>query len=205
MVVVEQQQKKQKEHMEREVDEETGDGDSAIHLDCLQEGVGQFDSSDDVHSPNSSPRRLQRSVSDVVGCQMLTSRRRPGCQEECFPSPLYRGFLLRHQRRQKECRETEKGKETEFPSNWSNCSDPELMGAADTYNVKGFPRIRHLEDRNCSDARNYSSVGPFECRSEQKLRNCPLQAPSLSIPVVREDEMIEGRAKKRTTIIIGNP
>ena len=203
VVVVEQQEKKV--DMEGEEEEETGDGDSAIHLDCLQESVGQFDSSDDVHSPNTSPRRLQRSVSDVVGCQMLTSRRRSGYQEECFPSPLYRGFLLRHQRRQKESRETEKGRETEFQSNCSNCPDPGHLGATATYNVNSCPKIRHLGGRYSSDARNCSSVGHFECRSDQKLRNCPHQALSLSIPVVREDELGGGRAKKKTTIIIGSP
>jgi len=201
-VVVEQKNKKDMEGKE----EETGDGDSAIHLDCVQEGAGQFDSSDDFQSPNSSPRRLQRSVSDVVGCQMMGSRRRypgggRGDAEECFPSPLYRGFLLRHQRRQRESREADRGREAECHN--SDFSDPGHLAATETYNVmNNCPKIRHLEDRNCSGARNCSNH--FECRTQSKLRNCQL-APSLSIPVVRQDDMGGGRAKKKTTIIIGNP
>ena len=177
----------QKKNTEEREEEENGDGDSAIHLDCVQEGAGQFDSSDDFHSPNSSPRRLQRSVSDVVGCQMVSRRRRRGAggAEECFPSPLYRGFLLRHQRRQRESRETE--------------TDPGHLQDIDSYNVNGCPEIRHLEDRNSSN------LGHFEWRTNSKLRNCFHQAPSLSIPVVGEDDQGGGRAKKKTTIIIGNP
>ena len=170
------------------VDEETGDGDSAIHLDCLQENAGQFDSSDDVHSPvpHSLPRRLQRSVSDVVGCQMLTSRSKPGVPENCFPSPLYRGFLLRHQRRQKESRD----------------SDPEHLRARESYNVNaGCHNIRHLD----SDAKKCSNLGRFEIRSCLESRIFPHQAPTLSIPVVADGEGVGGRAKKKTTIIIGNP
>ena len=166
-------------------DEETGDGDSAIHLDCLQENAGQFDSSDDVHSPvpHSLPRRLQRSVSDVVGCQMLTSRSKPGVPENCFPSPLYRGFLLRHQRRQKESRD----------------SDPEHLRARESYNVNaGCHNIRHLD----SDAKKCSNL---ESRSCLESRKFPHQAPTLSIPVVADGEGVGGRAKKKTTIIIGNP
>ena len=209
-VVVEQKEKKDMEGEE----EETGDGDSAIHLDCVQEGAGQFDSSDDFQSPNSSPRRIQRSVSDVVGCQMMRSwRRHPGgggggggagpggggggdAELECFPSPLYRGFLLRHQRRQKENREADRGKEAEC----HNCdsSDPRHLAATETYNVNNCPKIRHLEDRNCSDARNCSNLEHFKSK-------CHHQAPSLSIPVLRKDALGGGRATKKTTIIIGNP
>ena len=194
-VVVEQKKNKDME--------ETGDGDSAIHLDCVQEGAGQFDSSDDFQSPNSSPRRLQRSVSDVVGCQMMGSRRRHpggggGDAEECFPSPLYRGFLLRHQRRQRESREADRGREAECHN--SNLSDPGHLAATETYNVmNNCPKIRHFEDRNCSDGRNCTNL--HKCTSQS---NCHL-APSLSIPVVRQDDMGGGRAKKKTTIIIGNP
>ena len=202
-VVVEQKKNKDME--------ETGDGDSAIHLDCVQEGAGQFDSSDDFQSPNSSPRRLQRSVSDVVGCQMMGSRRRHpgggggGDADECFPSPLYRGFLLRHQRRQRESREADRGKEAE--SQHSDCSDPGHLAATETYNVmNNCPKIRHIEDRNWSNGRNCTNLEHFESRSKsiKGLRNCH-QAPSLSIPVVRQDDMGEGRGKKKTTIIIGNP
>ena len=188
--------------------EETGDGDSAIHLDCVQEGAGQFDSSDDFQSPNSSPRRLQRSVSDVVGCQMMGSRRRHpggggGDADECFPSPLYRGFLLRHQRRQRENREADRGKEAE--SQHSDCSDPGHLAATEIYNVmNNCPKIRHFDDRNWSNGRNCTNLEHFESRSKSKLSNCHL-APSLSIPVVRQDDMGGGRAKKKTTIIIGNP
>jgi len=202
---VEVEQKKKKDM------EETGDGDSAIHLDCVQEGAGQFDSSDDFQSPNSSPRRLQRSVSDVVGCQMMGSRRRypggggGGGAEECFPSPLYRGFLLRHQRRQRESREADRGREAECHN--SDFSDPGHLAATETYNVmNNCPKIRHIEDRNWLNGRNCTNLEHFESRSKsiKALRNCHL-APSLSIPVVRQDDMGGGRAKKKTTIIIGNP
>ena len=191
-VVLEQKEMKTKKEKDME---ENGDGDSAIHLDCVQEGVGGqfFDSSDDFPSPNSSPRRLQRSVSDVVGCQMLVRSRRRNPEDECFPSPLYRGFLLRHQRRQRESREVD-GKSKDADS-------PDHLGATETYNVmNNYPKIRHLEDRNCSSARNCSNLEHFE----SKLRKCH-QALSLSIPVVREDDTGGGRAKKKTTIIIGNP
>ena len=63
--------------------EREGDEDSAIHLNSA------FD------SLNSSSSSLQRSVSDVVG-----QRRRPGKElQDPFPSDLYRGFLLRHQKK----------------------------------------------------------------------------------------------------------
>ena len=63
--------------------EKEGDEDSAIHLNSA------FD------SLNSSSSSLQRSVSDVVG-----QRRRPGKDsQDPFPSDLYRGFLLRHQKK----------------------------------------------------------------------------------------------------------
>ena len=63
--------------------EREGDEDSAIHLNSA------FD------SLNSSSSSLQRSVSDVVG-----QRRRPGKDfQDPFPSDLYRGFLLRHQKK----------------------------------------------------------------------------------------------------------
>ena len=63
--------------------EKEGDEDSAIHLNSA------FD------SLNSSSSSLQRSVSDVVG-----QTRRPGKDsQDPFPSDLYRGFLLRHQKK----------------------------------------------------------------------------------------------------------
>ena len=58
--------------------EECGDSDSAIQLDCSYD------------SQCMASRPLARSVSDVVA--------RP----HHFPTTLYRGFLLRHQRRQKD-------------------------------------------------------------------------------------------------------
>ena len=64
-----------------------GDSDSAIHLDCSYDSLRL--------SPPEVLRPLQRSVSDVV---VRDWRTRPGSP---FSTPLYRGFLLRHQRRQK--------------------------------------------------------------------------------------------------------
>ena len=58
--------------------EECGDSDSAIQLDCSYD------------SQCLASRPLARSVSDVV------------VRPHHFPTTLYRGFLLRHQRRQKD-------------------------------------------------------------------------------------------------------
>ena len=88
------------------------DGDSAIHLDSTYDSLrgppGVARSPPGVaRSPPGVARQagrqagvarhLQRSVSDVV------VRRRPGGQGHLSPfsTPLYRGFLLRHQRRQR--------------------------------------------------------------------------------------------------------
>jgi hypothetical protein len=73
---------------------EKGDGDSAIHLDS------SCDSLRPAAPAAGRERPLQRSVSDVVG-----HRGRAGGlagEGEPFSTPLYRGFLLRHQRRQKD-------------------------------------------------------------------------------------------------------
>ena len=67
-----------------------GDGDSAIHLNST------FDSINSSSSSSSVERPLQRSVSDVVG-----RKRNEKEASESFPSNLYRGFLLRHQKKQK--------------------------------------------------------------------------------------------------------
>ena len=70
------------------------DGDSAIHLDSTYDSLR---SPPGVARQAGVARHLQRSVSDVV------VRRRPGGQGHLSPfsTPLYRGFLLRHQRRQR--------------------------------------------------------------------------------------------------------
>ena len=72
------------------------DGDSAIHLDSTYDSLRSPPGME--RSPPGVARHLQRSVSDVV------VRRRPGVQGDLSPfsTPLYRGFLLRHQRRQKD-------------------------------------------------------------------------------------------------------
>lgn len=67
-----------------------GDGDSAIHLNST------FDSINSSSSSSSVERPLQRSVSDVVG-----RKRNEKEASESFPSNLYRGFLLRHQKKQR--------------------------------------------------------------------------------------------------------
>ena len=67
-----------------------GDGDSAIHLNST------FDSINSSSSSSSVERPLQRSVSDVV-----TRKRNEKEASESFPSNLYRGFLLRHQKKQR--------------------------------------------------------------------------------------------------------
>ena len=177
---------------EEDVDEETGDGDSAIHLDCLQEGAGQFDSSDDFHSPCTSTRRLQRSVSDVVTCQMLSR----GRTEECFPSPLYRGFLLRHQRRQKESREAELERDKIFNTDVSSDSTSNQEHSS---GIDGCLRMIYTGDGRSGCAKNFCDV-----KSSGPGQNC-LQKHPLTIPVVRQSDLAEGRAPKKTTIIIRNP
>ena len=64
---------------------EKGDSDSAIHLDSSYDSLRS--------SPPKVSRLLQRSVSDVVVLG--------GGAGSPFSTPLYRGFLLRHQRRPK--------------------------------------------------------------------------------------------------------
>ena len=192
-VRVENKEKKKTNTKEEDVDEETGDGDSAIHLDCLQEGAGQFDSSDDYHSPCTSPRRLQRSVSDVVTCQMLSR----GRTEECFPSPLYRGFLLRHQRRQKESREAELERDKIF-----NTDDVSSDSTSNQEHSDGCLRMIYTGDGRSSCAKNFCDV-----KSSGPGQNClQKQTPfPLTVPVVRQGDLAEGRATKKTTIIIRNP
>ena len=191
----EEKKKKTTKTKEEDADEETGDGDSAIHLDCLQEGAGQLDSSDDFHSPCTSPRRLQRSVSDVVTCQMLSR----GRTEECFPSPLYRGFLLRHQRRQKESREAELERDKILNTDVScdSTSNQEHSSGID-----GCLRMIYAGDGRSSCAKNFCDL-----KSSSPGQNCLQKQPPfpLTIPVVRHSDLAEGRASKKTTIIIRNP
>ena len=74
------------------------DGDSAIHLDSTYDSLrGPPGVARQAGRQAGVARHLQRSVSDVV------VRRRPGGQGHLSPfsTPLYRGFLLRHQRRQR--------------------------------------------------------------------------------------------------------
>jgi len=181
---------------EEDVDEETGDGDSAIHLDCLQEGAGQFDSSDDFHSPCTSPRRLQRSVSDVVTCQMLRRSR----TDECFPSPLYRGFLLRHQRRQKESREEEI--ERDKILNTDSVSSESTSNQDHSSGIDGCLRMIYKGDGRSGCAKNFCDL-----KTSGPSQNCFQKQPPfpLTIPVVRQSDLAEGRATKKTTIIIRNP
>ena len=64
-----------------------GDGDSAIHMNSTFDSLNSSSSS-------SVERPLQRSVSDVV-----SRKRSEKVASESFPSNLYRGFLLRHQKK----------------------------------------------------------------------------------------------------------
>ena len=66
-----------------------GDEDSAIHLNSTFDSLNSCSSS-------SIERPLQRSVSDVV-----SRKRNESETSESFPSNLYRGFLLRHQKKQR--------------------------------------------------------------------------------------------------------
>ena len=78
---------------ERESDEKKkreDDEDSAIHMNST------FDILNSSSSSSSVERPLQRSVSDVVG-----RRRNEKETAEPFSSNLYRGFLLRHQKKQR--------------------------------------------------------------------------------------------------------
>ena len=78
---------------ERESDEKKkreDDEDSAIHMNST------FDILNSSSSSSSVERPLQRSVSDVVG-----RKRNESETSESFPSNLYRGFLLRHQKKQR--------------------------------------------------------------------------------------------------------
>ena len=77
------------EPQERKKQWEAGDGDSAIHLNSTFDSINSSSSS-------SVERPLQRSVSDVV-----TRKRNEKEASESFPSNLYRGFLLRHQKKQR--------------------------------------------------------------------------------------------------------
>ena len=77
---------------EREPEEKKeweGDEDSAIHLNSTFDSLNSSSSS-------SVERPLQRSVSDVVA-----RKRNESETSESFPSNLYRGFLLRHQKKQR--------------------------------------------------------------------------------------------------------
>ena len=78
---------------ERESDEKKkreDDEDSAIHMNST------FDILNSSSSSSSVERPLQRSVSDVVA-----RKRNESETSESFPSNLYRGFLLRHQKKQR--------------------------------------------------------------------------------------------------------
>ena len=79
----------EREPEERKKQWEAGDGDSAIHLNSTFDSINSSSSS-------SVERPLQRSVSDVV-----TRKRNEKEASESFPSNLYRGFLLRHQKKQR--------------------------------------------------------------------------------------------------------
>ena len=78
--LVEEKEPDEKKHWE-------GDEDSAIHLNSTFDSLNSSSSS-------SVERPLQRSVSDVVG-----RKRNESEASEHFPSNLYRGFLLRHQKK----------------------------------------------------------------------------------------------------------
>lgn len=78
--LVEEKEPDEKKHWE-------GDEDSAIHLNSTFDTLNSSSSS-------SVERPLQRSVSDVVGRKRNESK-----ASEHFPSNLYRGFLLRHQKK----------------------------------------------------------------------------------------------------------
>ena len=80
--LVEEKEPDEKKHWE-------GDEDSAIHLNSTFDTLNSSSSS-------SVERPLQRSVSDVVG-----RKRNESEASEHFPSNLYRGFLLRHQKKQR--------------------------------------------------------------------------------------------------------
>ena len=80
--LVEEKEPDEKKHWE-------GDEDSAIHLNSTFDTLNSSSSS-------SVERPLQRSVSDVVG-----RKRNESEASESFPSNLYRGFLLRHQKKQR--------------------------------------------------------------------------------------------------------
>ena len=80
--LVEEKEPDEKKHWE-------GDEDSAIHLNSTFDTLNSSSSS-------SVERPLQRSVSDVVG-----RKRNESETSEHFPSNLYRGFLLRHQKKQR--------------------------------------------------------------------------------------------------------
>ena len=80
--LVEEKEPDEKKHWE-------GDEDSAIHLNSTFDSLNSSSSS-------SVERPLQRSVSDVVG-----RKRNESEASESFPSNLYRGFLLRHQKKQR--------------------------------------------------------------------------------------------------------
>ena len=193
--VEDKEEKKKTKTKEEDVDEETGDGDSAIHLDCLQESAGQFDSSDDFQSPCTSPRRLQRSVSDVVTCQMLSRSR----TEECFPSPLYRGFLLRHKRRQKESREAEIERDKFLNTDVSSDSTSNQEHSS---GIGGCLKLIYTGDGRSGCAKNFCDI-----KSSGPGQNYLQKQPPfpLTIPVVRQSDLAEGRATKKTTIIIRNP
>ena len=128
----------------------------------------------------------------MVTCQMLSR----GRTNECFPSPLYRGFLLRHQRRQKESREAELERDKILNTDVTSDSTSNQEHSS---GIDGCLRMIYTGEGRSGCAKNF-----YDMKSSGPGQN-GLQEHPLTIPVVRQSDLAEGRATKKTTIIIRNP